>query len=208
MKFRSIAAILTAVALILSCMAGCKNTEKASSKEDSTAKHTLTPGESAPGSGQNPQGGGGDQIPGNRRLGQVTAIDGTSVTLVLDDGQMGGGMPGGSGQQPPEGGSGQQPPQGGSGQQPPEGGNGQQPPEGGSGQQPPAGGSGQQPPEGGSGQQPPEGGSGHQPPEGGNGQQPPEGGNGQQPPIRAVRSRTVRACRAFQASRPAARPSP
>ena len=138
MKFRSIAAILTAVALILSCMAGCKNTEKASSKEDSTAKHTLTPGESAPGSGQNPQGGGGDQIPGNRRLGQVTAIDGTSVTLVLDDGQMGGGgMPGGNGQQPPEGGNSQQPPEGGNGQRPSEGGNGQQPPDVGNGQQPP-----------------------------------------------------------------------
>ena len=148
MKYRSIAAILTAAALILGCMAGCKKSEKTASKGDSAANQTQASGASVPGSDQNPQGGGQDQIPESRRLGQVTAIDGTSVTLVLDDGQMGGGgMPGGNSQQPPEGGNGQHPPEGGNRQQPPEGGNGQHPPEGGNGQQPPEEGNGQQPPD-------------------------------------------------------------
>ena len=120
MKYRSIAAILTAAALILGCMAGCKKSEKTASKGDSAANQTQASGASVPGSDQNPQGGGQDQIPGNRRLGQVTAIDGTSVTLVLDDGQMGGGMPGGNSQQPPEGGNGQRPPEEGNSQQPPD----------------------------------------------------------------------------------------
>ena len=121
MKIKTILALMTAAALAVGCLSGCTTASKGE-----TAAADAAASQSA--SAQTPANG-PETASGTIRAGKITAVDGTSVTLVLSEESMEQGMHGGMGG---HGGMGQMPGQPGQNQ----GGENGQPPELPSGGQP------------------------------------------------------------------------
>ena len=126
MKIKTILALMTAAALAVGCLSGCTTASKG---ETAAADAAASQSASAQTPANGPETAPAQTASGTIRAGKITAVDGTSVTLVLSEESMEPGMRGGMGG---HGGMGQMPGQPGQNQ----GGENGQPPELPSGGQP------------------------------------------------------------------------
>ena len=94
MKIKTILALMTAAALAVGCLSGCTTASKG---ETAAADAAASQSASAQTPANGPETAPAQTASGTIRAGKITAVDGTSVTLVLSEESMEPGMHGGMG---------------------------------------------------------------------------------------------------------------